>query len=279
MSNQQNIGDHYAQATLLSAIKAGIAKLGKTNETVQVEDLAPVDEFHIGGRQATVHLMNQLGFGPEDHVLDVGCGLGGAARFVASATQAKVSGVDATADYVSVGNVLNGWVGLDDQIKLLEGFAQSMPFDGEMFDGAYIIHVGMNFPDKVEAYREINRVLKPGALFGIYDIMQKDPGEIAYPVPWASEPSLSHLRTADAYQDALTSAGFKVLNVNSRYDFALDFFAQIRAKAVAGGNSGPAPLGLHLLMGESTPAKIGNMVGNLQNGLIAPVEIIAQKPV
>ena len=67
---------------------AGSSSLGKTIDSVTVDDLGPVDEFHTGGRQASEHFIDQLGVTPDMHILDIGCGLGGPARFVASSTGA-----------------------------------------------------------------------------------------------------------------------------------------------------------------------------------------------
>ncbi len=83
MSNTKVVSDYYLHGSLLKAIQAAITKLGKTVDSVTIDDLAAVDEFHIGGRRTTGTFLEQLNFSEQDHILDVGCGLGGAARFVA----------------------------------------------------------------------------------------------------------------------------------------------------------------------------------------------------
>ncbi len=62
MSNDKAVSEHYTHGDLLKSILASIAKLGKTVDSVTIEDLAPVDEFHIGGRQATesCHVLTSL---------------------------------------------------------------------------------------------------------------------------------------------------------------------------------------------------------------------------
>jgi hypothetical protein len=138
-----------------------------------------------------------------------------------------------------------------------------------------MMHVGMNIDDKVQLFSEIYRVLRPGTLFGVYDVMRDKDGELAYPVPWAKDNSTSNLATPGQYTQTLRDAGFEVSIENNRRDYALDFFKQIRAKTEAGG--GPPPLGLHTLMQESTADKIKNMIENIAANYIAPVEIIARK--
>lgn len=275
MSYEQTVSDHYLHGSLLDSIEAALPKLGKTLESITVEDLGPVDEFHIGGRVATDRLLNLLNFSEEDHVLDVGCGLGGASRYIANKQNNNVTGIDLAQEYIDTGNALCGWVGLSNKVALHQGSALDMPFEDESFDGGLMLHVGMNIEDKAQLFAEIYRVLKPGAVFGVYDIMQITEGELAYPVPWATESSTSKLASPDQYKEAITSAGFTVSVEENRKDFALEFFKQMKAKTEAMG--GPPPLGLHTLMKESTPIKLKNMIDNIASDLIAPVEIIIQK--
>ena len=92
MLTQQDISTHYTHGELIAAIRAGIEALGKTTDSITLNDLAALDEFHIGGRQASRHFLDQLGLASDKHVLDVGCGLGGAARFAASHYRCRVDG-------------------------------------------------------------------------------------------------------------------------------------------------------------------------------------------
>jgi len=275
MSYDEIVSDHYFHGDLISAIEAALPDLGKTTENVTIEDLAPVDEFHVGGRLATDNLIDQLNFSEEQHVLDVGCGLGGASRYVASRFKSHVTGIDLTPEYIETGKILSTWLGLDGDVTLEQGSALSMPFQDNMFDGAYMLHVGMNIDDKASLFAEIHRVLKPGAYFGIYDIMRQKEGELLYPVPWATKNSISKLSSPEQYKKELDDADFKIFDEHNRRDFALDFFKQLRVKTEA--NGGPPPLSLHTLMQESAPEKIKNLIINITENLISPVEIIAQK--
>jgi ubiquinone/menaquinone biosynthesis C-methylase UbiE len=270
-----DITRHYAHGGLLEAIRAGVASLGKSADTVTVDDLAPVDEFHIGGRKASEDFLVQLGLSAGMHILDVGCGLGGTARFVASRYRSRVTGIDLTGECVETGNTLCRWVGLAHRISLHQGSALAMPFADRSFDGAYMLHVGMNIEDKEKLAQEVARGLRPGSRFGIYDVMRTGPGDLAYPVPWAAMAELSAVAEPDEYRSALQAAGFAVTAECNRRDFALAFFTELRAKTAAAG--GPPPLGLHLLMGSNTPDKVQNMIDNISAGCIAPVELIARK--
>jgi len=275
MSYDQSVTDHYQHGTLLQEIQTAVAKLGKSHDTLSIEDLAPVDEFHIGGRIATEHLLQQLNFTEQHHVLDAGCGLGGASRFIASTCQSRVSGIDLTGEYIEVGNELCQWLGLNDTVSLQQGSILELPFGDHSFDGAIVLHVGMNIEDKAGMFGEIQRVLRPGARFGVYDVMRIKAGALAYPVPWATQGNTCKLATPDEYRGALKNAGFELIYEADRSEFAQKFFEKLRAKTAAKG--GPPPLSLHTLMQDSTAAKIKNMIDNIGAGLVSPIEMIGKK--
>jgi ubiquinone/menaquinone biosynthesis C-methylase UbiE len=275
MDYAEKISTHYAHGNLLAAIKAGLEAQGVTVENASVEDLGPVDEFHIGGRVASAHFLDQLEIKPSQTILDVGCGLGGSARFAAKTYGAKLVGLDLTFEYVETGQALCDWVGLSDRIELHQGSALALPFEAARFDGAFMMHVGMNIQDKQTLIAEVSRVLKPGAKFGIYDIMKTNDEDLVYPVPWASTSETSWLASPEGYRAAFEGNGFTVLEENNRREFAMEFFKKMKAAGDAA--DGPPPLGLHVLMQQSTAEKIPNMIANLAANRISPVEMIAVK--
>lgn len=276
MTDDALVAGHYTHGALLEAIRAGVEKLGKTTATISVEDLAPVDEFHIGGRVATEDFLSQLEIKKQHRVLDVGCGLGGGSRFAAHHYGCHVTGIDLTQEYVDTGTELCHWVGLSDRVSLRQGDATASEHQENQFDRAFMMHVGMNIADKKSLARELFRVVVPGGRVGIYDVMRMSAGDLLFPVPWAMSPQGSAVSSAAEYRGALEEAGFRIASERNRRDFALQFFHQLSAQAEDA--QGTPALGLHILMGETAPVKIGNMVENIARRLIAPIELLAQKP-
>lgn len=273
MEIEQAVAQHYAHGSLEETIMDTLAAAGKDLNRLTTKDLAPVDEFHVGGRAATIAFAEQFGVRPGMRLLDIGCGLGGAARYFAHEHGCRVTGIDLSAEYVNVTNALAARVGLDERVSCELGSALALPFAPQSFDGAYMFHVGMNIENKAKLFAEVRRILAPSGLFGIYDVMRLADGDLSFPVPWASGAETSFVADAATYRRLLVAAGFEVLKERNRRDFALEVFRQMRARAAAGG---PAPLGLHIVMGPDAGQKVKNMIGDISSGLIAPTEMICR---
>jgi ubiquinone/menaquinone biosynthesis C-methylase UbiE len=272
MDDDRLIARYYGHDALEQAIFSALVASGKDLSALSIDDLAPVDEFHIGGRRATAELAALAGFAPGTRLLDIGCGLGGASRFFAQKLECRVTGIDVTEDYVRVARDLAARVGFGDDVSYEAASALALPFAPETFDGAVMLHVGMNVADKRKAFSEARRVLKPGGIFAIYDVMGKTEG-LAFPVPWASSAETSFVADAATYRRLLSEAGFAVEKERSRPEVALDFFGKIQSRIAAGG---PPPLGLHILMGATTRQKVANIIDGVARGLIAPTEMIGR---
>jgi SAM-dependent methyltransferase len=269
----RRIAEHYTHGALEQVILDALRAAGKDPDHLTPDDLAPVDEFHIGGRQATIDFAAELGPPRGAALLDIGSGLGGASRYFADALGCRVTGIDLTAEYVRVADALSRRTGLGALVSYRQGSALSLPFEPGTFDGAYMLHVGMNIADKPALFAEVRRVCKPRGLFGIYDVMRERDGDLTYPVPWAASPETSFVETASTYRRLLSGAGFDVVKARSRREFAIEFSRQLRARLA---QSGPPPVGLHILMGATSPQKIANVVSLLEQGLIAPTELICR---
>ena len=273
MNLEQTVARHYAHGSLEQAILEALAAAGKDVNRLSPADLAPVDEFHVGGRPATIAFAGQLGVRSGMRLLDVGCGLGGAARYFAHEHGCHVTGIDLSDEYVAVANALAARVGLADRVSCQQGSALALPFAPGSFDAAYLLHVGMNIENKSGLFAEIRRVLAPSGTLGIYDVMRLGAGDLSYPAPWASSPEASFVADAATYRRLLEAAGFDVLKERNRRDFALEIFRQMRERGASGR---PAPLGLHIVMGDNAAQKVANMTNDIHRGLIAPTEMICR---
>ncbi len=269
---ENRVAAHYGASGLLARIDAGLRSLGLDPETITPDDLKPVDEFHIGGAKATDELLAQVEIGPKTRVLDIGSGIGGAARRVATRFGAHVTGVDLTPEFVETATALSNRAGLSGATEFRVGSATSLPVEDGAFDLALLLHVGMNIEDKAALMREARRALRPGGTFAVYEVMRaEDPSPLPFPMPWAERPDFSFVEPLETYLAAARAAGFEVVASRKRREFAIAFFAAFRA---ALAEKGPPPLGLNLLMRETAGAKVANMLESVTIGRIEPTELI-----
>jgi ubiquinone/menaquinone biosynthesis C-methylase UbiE len=268
------IASHYARSDLLDAILAGLRKSGKDIAHLVADDLAPVDEFHTRGREATAELASRARLTPGLRILDIGSGLGGSARYLAATHGCAVTGIDLTAEYVELAHALAGLVGLDEAVTFRQGSALALPFVEATFDVAWTEHAQMNIADKHKFYGEIARVLAPGGRLVFHDVFQGGGGDPHFPVPWAGDASLSFLPPPHAVRGILGELDFEILDWEDRTAHSRDWFSASLEKLKA---SWPPPLGTHLLMGPTALTKLENVVRNLQEGRIAVVQAVARK--
>jgi SAM-dependent methyltransferase len=272
---QGRVADHYRQRGLEATILQALAAAGKDPDRLRPEDLAPIDEFHIGGRQATLDLAGELRIDGSMQVLDVGSGLGGASRHLALQFGCSVTGLDLAEEYCRAATMLARRLGLDSRVRYVHGDALDMPFEDASFDILWTQHAAMNIPDKGGLYREMWRVLKPGGELVVYDILAGEGGPVHFPVPWAREPSISFLIPPRQLRAILEGIGFEVLSWRDRTEEGRVWFRRLGEKI---RKAGPAPFGLQLLLGPGFPLMAQNQVRNLEEDRIALIEAMLRRP-
>ena len=272
MDIENQVAAHYGRGNIERFILDALSAAGKDIERLTASDLSG-DEFHLGWRAATEELAKQLGLTAEMHVLDVGSGLGGSARYFAESFGCRVTGIDLTPGFVEAANALTRRCGLAGRVTFEQASALALPFPAGVFDAATLIHVGMNISDKPKLFSEIRRVLKEGARIGVYDVMQMRPEDVPYPMPWAASPATSFLESPETYRQLLAAAGFELRSERNQGELALRLSREMREKAAT--HSAP-PLGLHTLMEPASKERLTNVMTTLERGTIAPIEMIAE---
>jgi ubiquinone/menaquinone biosynthesis C-methylase UbiE len=273
MPLEEEVAAHYTGLDRTRVIVDALRAAGKDPDQLSIDDLAPVDEFHIRGREATVDLGRALGLRADQHVLDVGSGIGGASRYFAATYGACITGIDLTPEYCRLATRFARSTGLADRLDYRQGSALAMPFEAATFDAAYTQHVAMNIADKPALYAEIARVLKQGGTFGIYDVLQGLGGEVVYPTPWANDASTSFLATPNEMRRLLEAAGFRIESWRDKTAAGRAFFATVLSRVA---ESGPPQLGLHLLLPDFRP-RAENMLRSLADDRLAVLEIVCRK--
>jgi ubiquinone/menaquinone biosynthesis C-methylase UbiE len=270
----QAVAEHYKQRALGEAILAALKAAGKDLDHLTPDDLAPVDEFHSGGRNATVRLAQLAHINRSDRVLDVGCGIGGPSRYLASNFGCQVTGLDFTAEFIALAAMLAQRTRLADKVTYRQGDALDLPFADASFDVVWSQNAAMNIADRDRLYGEMRRVLVAGGRLALQEIAAGPGGEPYYPAPWANDKSISFLSTPQATRAPLERIGFRVIAWQDTTAEALEQ-QMARSKALESGSL--PPLGLHILIGEAFPTVTKNMLRNLQEQRLTLFNAVLQR--
>lgn len=260
---------------LVAAIGSALDAAGLHRATLRPADLAPVDEFHIRGRAASLEIVEALRLSANSHVLDLGSGLGGPARTLAELAGCTVTGVDLTPEFCEVATVLSEWTGLSNRTRFQVGDATATGLPDAAMDAALTVHVAMNISDKPALYAEACRLLRPGGRFVVYDVMKGEGGDVLYPVPWANDSSTSFLATPEEMRELLPAAGFTVISEVDSSDESLAWFQQMRARIE---REGPPPVTFATFLGDAFGLMAANQVANLAERRIRTVMFTCSRP-
>jgi SAM-dependent methyltransferase len=268
------IEQHYGRGTVLDAVLAALRAMGKDTGNLVPDDLRTLDAFHSGGREATVALAKRARLATGSSVLDIGCGLGGSVRYLASEHGCVATGLDVTHEYVTVAQALARMVGLGERVTFRQGSALALPFDDASFDAVWTEHAQMNVADKRTFYAEIARVLRPGGRLAFNDIFQGPTGPPHFPVPWAEDAGISFLAPPHDVRAALPHLGLRIDEWEDTSAWTATWFAGVVGRLQ---RAGPPALGAHLLMGPTARTKVENMCRNLEEQRLVVVQATATR--
>ena len=269
-------GEHYASDDLAVAILTALHKAGNDLDSITAQDLTPVDQLHTRGKDATLELAHLAGITPEMRVLDVGGGLGGPARTLATEIGCSVEVLDVTEEFCRAGEMLTIRTGLGDLVSFRHASALDMPHPDASFDAVWMQHSSMNIADKERLYAEIHRVLRPGGHLALHEIMAGPVAPIHFPVPWARGPEISFLRPPEEVRALIVSIGFDESAWVDDTASALRWFRERLAAADAASGELP-PLGPHLVLGADLGQMFQNLARNLQEDRVVVVKGVFER--
>jgi SAM-dependent methyltransferase len=274
MAADGDISKHYTSGDLAERLQLALADDGVEKPTI--ETLAPYDQFHGRGLEATREIADGLSVAASDDLLDIGSGIGGPARYFADYFGCRVTGIDLTAEFCDLARDLTKLLGLEGRVTFEQGDALAMPFDDARFDGAYSMNVSMNIADKAAFYREIYRVLRPGAWLVLSELARGPKDGMGYPTPWARTAASSFLETPSATAQGLEACGFTQLTLR---DHSKEFAAfSVRSRALVERGEKPPHRAVQLIHGDNAAEVMANTARGVADSCLVPIEILCWKP-
>jgi len=273
--NQSMLVNHYGKDGVVGRLSRALNEAGLDSDGVSWVDIAPLDQFHTRGLEATIEMAELAEVRRKAKVVDIGSGLGGPSRYLAAQFDCHVEGIDLSQEFVDGATFLAQRCGLDGKVNYRQGDALALPFESRSFDLAWTQHVAMNIADRHGLYSGIFRVLRPGGRFAAYDVTKGDGGEILFPVPWSPGLATSFVIPPKDMRATLERAGFRIVASADRSAQGVEWFDRRKAR---GGTQTPA-LGIHVAMGSEFAQMSANLERNLGEERITLTEIVAERPV
>jgi len=262
---------YYEGPDLADTLQDALVRAGLDPQALDVDDLAPLDEFHALGRAASLALAELAEVEVGERILDVGAGIGGPARFLAARYGAHVTAVDATDRFCRAAELLTHGAGLADRVQIVRGDALALPFADHSFDLAWTQALIQNISDKERLVAELARVVRPGGRVAMFELLAGAGGPLEFPVPWGDHAEHSFLASPPALRGLLNAGPLTLAHWNEGPD-ALQTIG-------AAAQSLPAPppepqLGLHLLMPDYE-ARMAALARNVAQQKITLVQAVA----
>ena len=188
------------------------------------------DSFHPGGLQMTGRLGRMLRLSPASRLLDVACGKGTTAVFLAKEFGCEVFGIDYGDQNVEAARSLAQSEHADTRVQFERSDAETLQFSDESFDAVICECAFCTFPEKAVAAKEFFRVLRPGGRVGIGDLTRAEvlPKDLDGLLAWIA--CLGDAQTVEGYTDFLRDAGFSVDCIEQQNDALKEMVDQVRIK-------------------------------------------------
>lgn len=191
------------------------------------------DSLHPGGLPLTERLGNLLALSPRDHVLDVACGRGESAIFLATRFGCRVTGIDLGEDNITHATLRAEAANVSTLVQFRPGDAERLDYPEASFDVVLCECAFCIFPDKPAATREFGRVLRPGGRLGLSDLTRSGelPAELTGLMGWIA--CIADARAAEEYLAHLERAEFQSLSVEPHDEALAQMVRDIQGRLLA----------------------------------------------
>jgi SAM-dependent methyltransferase len=269
MATTAALAHHSSAGALVARILDAVAAVGHDVDNLSADVLAPIDHLHTTGLPATLRLAAAADIAADDVVLDVGCGIGGPARTLATDFGCQIVGVDVSEIYCDTASELNRRCGLDDLIEIRHGEAAALPCDDAEFTVAWTQHASMNIAAKAQLFAEMRRSLVAGGRLAFFDALAGGDEPVLLPVPWADDDSQCVLASPQMTRRLVCDAGFAIRHWDDVTDAAADYLADLI-------HASPEPdgLGMHLVVPDLA-ARAATLARNVAEGRVCFVQCVA----
>ena len=274
MINRSDLENFWTRGDIHTRIHKAMSEAGLNDKKLEIEDLFPIDQYHARGIAATVDLGKRMPISENQRIIDIGCGLGGPARYFAKQFQCFITGIDITSSFVEIGNRFNKLTSMSNSVSLQVGNGETLNFENETFDGGYSQHVTMNIKNRKKFFLEAYRVLKKGTFFAFSEHGLGPERNPIFPLPWADTSEMSFLLSPESTISLLKEIGFydiQIIETSEKYILGYEKMINTKPEKVE------PILGIHVIGGTTMKQRSINSMKSIKEKRTLPFEIVCKK--
>jgi predicted O-methyltransferase YrrM len=293
MSNYAHkIRNHWINRDNYKDLMATLERGGSPVAELDIDRLSSRDQMHAGLLDATKTFVEWIGLEPGSSVLDLGSGLGGSARFLASSCSVAVTAVELCPELNEAATRITRHLGLSDRIDhLCMDITAPCDLKTSGFDLVWIQHVDMQVAKKSELYTCAAEHLAKGGRVVWHDWLAGPGGPVIWPLFWSADGEISCLADMEEFTNLLESAGLEIARLEPIPDLTSSWFEKSRSglsrvisKMRSSGSTslkqaaitfpfpsqGKAGMGSKLKVFESLATEVDNALLNIREERLIP---------
>jgi sarcosine/dimethylglycine N-methyltransferase len=186
------------------------------------------DQITDASHRTVQHMAQKINLTPEHHVLDIGSGYGGAARYLAKTFGCSVTALNLSEKENQRARELNAQQGLADKINVVDGSFENIPAEHNSFDLIWSQDAILHSGNKDKVIQEVSRVLKPGGHFIFTDPMQADDCPDGVIEPVLKRIHLDSLGSFALYRKLTQEAGLKEVEIEDLTHQLVNHYTRVR---------------------------------------------------
>lgn len=254
-----------------------LAELGIGDaDPIPIDALAGIDQWHYRGTDSVDEAIDALGLGADKHVLEVGAGIGGPARYLAHRAGCRVTAMELQADLNETAQTLTRRCGLDDRVthvcgNFLDGLEGAATFDA-LVSWLTFLHI----PDRETLYRRCFEALEPGAFLFAEDYFERGPLTAKERLALQSEVYCEYVPGLADYAAELERAGFVDIELTDMTGDWVPFVKERKESFLAGRERNLRVHGYETV--DGLEEFYSTIVGLFEGGNLGGIRVLARKP-
>ena len=196
-----------------------VRELGRNDDDpLRADELTAFDQLHYHGTEAVDEAVRATGINQRSAVLEVGSGIGGPARHLASTTGAAVTALELQHDHHRIAVDLTARCGLADRVTHVCGDVLTHRFGDERFDAIVSWLALYHIPQRGLLLERFRSLLPKGGFVYVEDLCERDRFDDREREALSSELYANHLPDLSQYGREFVEAGFDVIRCDDMTD-------------------------------------------------------------